>query len=676
MSIDSSLCTLEQLTNREDAAWCFNVPIYQRLYVWGDDQIKTLLTDMANAFDRRDTQFFLGGTLLVEKTTAEDRDQGMRRFDLIDGQQRFTTLWMLSTVPVWREVMGDFSRVVLKNGTIPRLQFSIREEVNDFLASMMPGGKAVNSEAIDTRSMREAQQLMASFAQTYKRADGGPVDDEYLKALAGFVYRTVSLVLTQVPEGMDLNKLFEVINNRGIQLQHHEILKARLLHDIPAENRSRYAALWNACADMSGFVERNLCLETQLDAHRLGDLYSKGQLLHAGAVHGLLGRKADATQTDDDDRLTLEDIVGGSIGDTGPARTTITEDDGEAPWARSIIGFPLFLLHVLRIWLKEQGPQDLPRVLDRQLLALFEAYLLVPAEPAQRAARAQGFIDLLWRMRVLWDEYVIKWVDQGDEEIHQVCHTSISASEDKRYINRSRDNTLHQGLSLLQSMLYHTQEITTHYWLTPFLYFIHKHAHTVRGGGGEIERYYGFLCHLDNQLLGEVTDSSLVARSRRFMDTPWRNASVLQFESALAENDGVRFAHYWFYKLDFVLWYEQQADREFWGNFRFTAKNSVEHISPQNPQATDTNTVSKEWLDRFGNLALVSRSINSEYGNLPFNEKRQRFLNKREYEKRPDSLKMDLIYSNDKWGEAVADAHHSAMLSALRRHYQRAFNID
>jgi len=675
MSIDSRLFTLEQLANREDAAWCFNVPIYQRLYVWGDDQIKTLLTDMANAFDRQDTQFFLGGTLLVEKTTAEDRDQSVRRFDLIDGQQRFTTLWMLSTVPVWREVMGDFSRVVLKDETIPRLHFSIREEVNDFLASMMPGAKATNSEAIDTRSMRESQQLMASFAQTYKRADGGPVDDEYLKALAGFVYRNVSLVLTQVPEGMDLNKLFEVINNRGIQLQHHEILKARLLHDIPAESRSRYAALWNACADMSGFVERNLCLETLLEAHRLGDLYNKGQLLHAGAVHGLLGRKADAAQTDDDDRLTLEDIVGASIGDTGAARATITEDHSEAPWARSIIGFPLFLLHVLRIWLKEQGQEDLPRMLDRQLLALFEAHFLTQADSAQRAARAQDFIDLLWRMRVLWDEYVIKWIDRGDDEIHQVCHTSISASDDKRYINRSRDNTLHQGLSLLQSMLYHSQEITTHYWLTPFLYFIHKHAHTVRGSGGEAERYYGFLCHLDNQLLGELTDASLVTRSRRSMDNPWRSASALQFEAALVEDDGVRFAHYWFYKLDFVLWYEQQRDHEFWGNFRFTAKNSVEHISPQNPQATDTNTVSKDWLDRFGNLALVSRSINSEYGNLPFNEKRQRFLNKRAYEKRPDSLKMDLIYSNERWGETAADAHQLAMLAALRGHYKRSFNI-
>lgn len=139
MRIDSRLFTLEQLVNQDDAAWCFNVPIYQRLYVWGDDQIKTLLTDMANAFDRRDEQFFLGGALLVEKTSEQDRLKGLRRFDLIDGQQRFTTLWMLSTIAIWNQVMGDFSRVVLKDGVIPRLHFSIREQVNAFLASMMPG---------------------------------------------------------------------------------------------------------------------------------------------------------------------------------------------------------------------------------------------------------------------------------------------------------------------------------------------------------------------------------------------------------------------------------------------------------------------------------------------------------------------------------------------------------
>jgi len=674
MSIDSQLATLAQLVEQDGPQWCFNVPIYQRLYVWADDQVRTLLTDMANAFDRGDPQFFLGGTLLVDKTGKDDKDQGVRRFDLIDGQQRFTTLWMLSTVPVWQRVLGGFSRVQLKDRVIPRLHFSIREQVNDFLAGRIAEGKAHARDVDDTRSMREAQQLMASFAQTYERADGGVVDDAYLEALAAYVYRNVSLVLTEVPDGMDLNKLFEVINNRGVQLQHHEILKARLLHDIPAHSRSRYAALWNACADMSGFVERNLCQETRLEAHRLGDLYNKGQLLHAAAVHGLLGRKADAPQeTDDDQRLTLQDIVDGRerIAMAPPGTDA---DDSDAPWARSIIGFPLFLLHVLRIWLKEQGSDDLPRVLDRQLLALFEAHLLGPADDQARAARAQGFIDLLWRLRVLWDEYVIKWVDQGDEEIHQVCYTSISASNEQRYINRSRDNGLHPGLSLLQSMLYHSQEITTHYWLTPFLYFIHTQARTVRSGEGEAQRYFDYLCHLDNQLLGEVGGDSLVVRSRRFMDQPWRVAPALQFDALLEQPLGVGFGHYWFYKMDFVLWYELQDERALWGNFRFTAKNSVEHVSPQHPQATDTNKVSQAWLDRFGNLALVSRSINSEYGNLPFNEKRQRFRNKRDHDERPDSLKMDLMYANETWGDDAAKAHHQAMLAALRKHYGRDFS--
>jgi hypothetical protein len=160
-------------------------------------------------------------------------------------------------------------------------------------------------------------------------------------------------------------------------------------------------------------------------------------------VHGLLSRRAEAAQAESAERLTLENIVNGAVTRFDNGSAAIAVEEGEAPWARSIIGFPLFLLHVLRIWLKEQGQPDVPRVLDRHLLTLFEAHLLLSAEPAQRTARAQGFIDLLWRMRVLWDEYVIKWVDQGDDEVHQICHTSISANDDKRYISRSRDNDLH-----------------------------------------------------------------------------------------------------------------------------------------------------------------------------------------------------------------------------------------
>ena len=97
-----------------------------------------------------------------------------------------------------------------------------------------------------------------------------------------------------------------------------------------------------------------------------------------------------------------------------------------------------------------------------------------------------------------------------------------------------------------------------------------------------------------------------------------------------------------------------------------TAKNSVEHISPRTQKSTDTNTVSGKILDCFGNLALVSRSINSEYSNLPFNEKRQRFKNKNS--EKLDSLKMDLIYTNEIWNDKLAEQHQEEMIEVVNKY--------
>ena len=107
----------------------------------------------------------------------------------------------------------------------------------------------------------------------------------------------------------------------------------------------------------------------------------------------------------------------------------------------------------------------------------------------------------------------------------------------------------------------------------------------------------------------------------------------------------------------FLLWTNRiaQMSEEQRSSFRITAKNSVEHISPQHAQSVDTNRVSEQVLSTFGNLALVSRSINSEYSNLPFNEKRERFLNRNGG--RIDSLKMALIYGHDTSGDTLAQKH-------------------
>ena len=661
MKIESRLYSLEAIV-KESPDWHFNIPIYQRLYVWGEDQVLTLLNDLVNAYERDEDIFFLGGTLLVDKLGGRGQQSGGRgrHFDLIDGQQRFTTLWMLCHA--WREALTPFLTTITDDRRIePRLQFAIRPEVDSFLETLVFGdqGRAVPDDEA-TKRMRIALDLMRSVFEKRPLPAGVTNLQAHLRELTEFVFGRVKFVITTVPRETDLNKLFEVINNRGVQLQHHEILKARMLDALNEVERGPYAVLWDACADMENFVERNLSGNFKGFASEVAACYERGQLTDASAVRALLARRIQ--EQNHHHALTLAEIL--RAPDDAQAGGGETETETTEPtWVRGMFGFPLFLQHVLRIWLFERGRPDLPRLLDRELLALFEEHFFKPAD--DRTESVRSFIDLLWRLRVIFDEHLIKWVDQGEEEIHLISAISVSTSSGKRYMSRSRESDSHQGFSLLQSMLYHSQEITTQYWVTPLLNFMHRNPEL------DAERYFAYLRHLDNHMLGSDANEILIVRSLSFMKEPWQRRDAIHAEE-LAEPSGVKFAHYWFYKLDFVLWFQKKRQTERWKKFRLTAKSSVEHISPQTPTERDDNRVDKA-LDYFGNLALVSRSLNSEYGNLPFNEKRQRFINNNK--SRLDSLKMDLIYESDRWNDDMAFSHQQELILCLSDYWENTLRL-
>jgi hypothetical protein len=649
MKIASKLYSLSEIVS-ESPQWHFNIPIYQRLYVWGEDQVLTLLNDLVNAYEQNEEIFFLGGTLLVEQKG------GTGNFDLIDGQQRFTTLWILCDA--WHDVLQPFLTVTTDKVTEPRLHFAIRPEVNRFLESLAFGDRwqpVQNDEAI--KRMRIAHDLMLSVFEKRPLPAGVKDLTAYLGGLKEFVFSKVKFVITTVPRETDLNKLFEVINNRGVQLQHHEILKAQMLDALNEAERGPYAVLWEACAEMENFVERNLASNFKGFASEVTACYEGGDLADAVAVRKLLTEQLQEHR--DHHAQSLDDIL--KPGEVSPSPDGDNNSDTPEPtWVRSIIGFPLFLQHTLRIWLFENSRPDLPRLLDRELLALFEAHFF--NDTAKRQDNVRTFIDLLWKLRVIFDEHIIKWADQGEEKIHLISSISVSTSSGKRYMSRSRETDSHRAFSLLQSMLYHSQEITTQYWVTPLLLYIHRNPGEKKDAQIEkAKRYFEYLRHLDNHLLSSVADDTLVVRTLTFMKDPWQRRALIHREELLKAN-GVKFAHYWFYKLEFILWFQEKRATERWKKFRLTAKSSVEHISPQKPTERDDNQAKKA-LDHFGNLALVSRSLNSEYGNMPYNEKRQKFLNNNK--SRLDSLKMDLIYENEQWNDNKAFDHQEAMIECF-----------
>ena len=65
----------------------FSIPLNQRLFSWGEEQVKGLLYDLKNHFDHDDgTPYYLGMLSCIKSGN---------HYDLIDGQQRLTSLTLL-----------------------------------------------------------------------------------------------------------------------------------------------------------------------------------------------------------------------------------------------------------------------------------------------------------------------------------------------------------------------------------------------------------------------------------------------------------------------------------------------------------------------------------------------------------------------------------------------------
>lgn len=80
----------------------YMVPRYQRGYSWGSEQVRELLDDLLEAFNEYNDEAYLLGQIIVcpTQTKNSDIDGQLNQWDLIDGQQRCTTLYLLLLVGV------------------------------------------------------------------------------------------------------------------------------------------------------------------------------------------------------------------------------------------------------------------------------------------------------------------------------------------------------------------------------------------------------------------------------------------------------------------------------------------------------------------------------------------------------------------------------------------------
>ena len=623
------------------------IPRYQRAYAWEEKEIEQLIDDICDDNDPKRDYYI--GSLIVARRKADDGVE----YEVIDGQQRLTTIYLLLQCLLDE---GYFSRGDVSVGEA--LSFDCRSKSNCTLAYIRSDARKSEGkeELLDQSILLAVDIIKKKLARQF----GDRVEDQ-----KKFVDRLKYVVLyrIEVPEHTDLNRYFEIMNTRGEQLEQHDILKARLMNYLDdAYEREAFARIWEACSDMTGYVQMHFSVEDRekLFVEQWSSLSSedalrelcKGKRRSEGKSEGLdITEIIDSKSKEEDEDGTQE------------------ERDAEARF-ESIIDFPYFLLHVLRVFcrvkrLSMDGAEELGSLLDDKLLlndfneVIFYGRMGGKRIKDNKGKFARRFIMFLLRSRFLFDKFIIKRERvEGDQEGSWSLKELRAPNKKPYYANTEFGYYRERGKEqkslernreclMIQSALRvsYTSPKVMH-WITELLVWLFDDESELPELSGRAER-----------IAAEAVAEGFFEKALEEM-----GAYDLQEYKSEDYAFGVRTPHIVFNYLDYLLWKE---DKEKYKDFVFEFRNSVEHWYPQHP--SDGTIEPWDGRDVFGNLCIISRSVNSKFSNLSPESKMKSY--KKMVQKGSLKLRImgDIIEgsSSEKWRQSACAKHEKEMIRLL-----------
>lgn len=619
------------------------IPIYQRNYAWGEQEVAQLIDDI----HRHEQGKYYLGSLTVKK-----RDDG---FEVIDGQQRLTTLFLLLSVLEYSFGLGlSFEH---RENSSKELDIIKRDEELDY-------NKDSQIAVIYHYLKKDGKKL---FVHDNKN------QQDFLKKLLD----QVQIIRTEIPENTDLNQYFERMNNRGEQLEHHEVIKAKLMGKLEDQaDQAVFSAIWNACSDMSRYAVSSFSSD-----ERKALFESKGEYfwLYENFKNIKTNfQKAQKLESGTDSRLNDKKLS--VILESSSIQPINEKSVKQSERFTSIIDFPNFLAQVLYLFLKGEFLKDkngdiainngIHRLDEKNLIKQFEQSGLY-----ESVDDIKDFAVHLLNVRVLFDCHVIKHDgldDKNDWYVYQFKKSDKNNSNNY-YANVFENPNEDKQIKLLQTMFHYSFPTRNYkYWLFAYLKWLNDESQAklekCKANGcafklpaNEHIKFLEKLCDkfyfnrfYQNDGLKEYFD---IIYKQKVLDLDLSHGD----ERCAFLNTGTAVENFIFNRLDYILWRKNQSS-----DFKFTARNSVEHYYPQNPIGGRLSDELAKVIDSFGNLCLITHSQNSSLGNKMPSEKKAGYDVKR-YSSLSLKQQRMFEYNAETWGAKEIMEHGEQMIKLLNQ---------
>jgi hypothetical protein len=239
----------------------YSVPSFQRDYAWGKSEAKDLIADLIEwATDDDRTPYYLMGQVVVV------RDEETSFFQIVDGQQRITTLFLvLLSVDQLLSIMNFRPTGVQESLLQSQLTSSIVVEIHDGEPIARIRLSDSNSVSTDLNQnflvnlISDSMELpeVLGLTQTNLLANIKKIKSELTDQfnseteLFGFLEKIMTgvylsrLEVESVPQALDI---FEKLNNRGLNLSSADLLKNLLFQKSQVDDYHQVSSIWSGAA--------------------------------------------------------------------------------------------------------------------------------------------------------------------------------------------------------------------------------------------------------------------------------------------------------------------------------------------------------------------------------------------------------------------------------------------
>ena len=597
----------------------YMIPVYQRSYAWEEDEITTLIKDIYDSSLKKSTPEYYIGTLVTYK-------RGDSEYEVIDGQQRLTTIY-----------------IILK-----------AMDIKEFRNKLKYSARQVSAYTIDNldKYPKLGDEVDSGIINGYKyakKAINDIVEKSKLESFKNYFLNYVHIIHYNVPKDVDLNHYFEVMNSRGEQLEKHEIVKSWLsLYFKKEEEMTTFSRIWEACSEMNVYIQQAFH-ETKV----FGTNFSKFRL-NISNFKDICELKESNGK---DKIMNLLELPISKMEE----RTSKEQTDKFQP----IIDFPNFLLIVLKVTMTQYNDFEPTEFIldDKELLNEFKTVL---DDVTDRVEFVKYFTFNLLKAKYFLDNYIVH---------HSPDNKELSGDNPWKlqyYLEKGKSrNPQNLGSPNVQEELVHllsmfevtfTPKQRKNYLFYCMMYLFENSETTDKD-------YLKFLQSLaDKYFYGVYLNQNSLNESNQPLPNAFDNALLVDGKLNVCEisNDGIDYrtkfkeiyrhgradvSLFIFNYTDYKLWKKyanelrgnktqtSSKDRisffeklgcndfglDFFDNFYFTrTRKSLEHFYPQ-ANAGEGKPLSADDINCFGNFAMIGSEANSSGSNLNPQNKLDRY---------------------------------------------------